>query len=121
MPTRLPHAGAWHGCRVDDVVGVSESIIMGIPMPVGTGLFKLRHSLGTGPGAASAGIAANAAIKAGGSAGMGRIGGATAAAAGSGKAGLWLPQRPAPLLLALKGSGVSSGLSSAPAAVQVAA
>lgn len=105
-------------------MGVSESIIMGIPMPVGTGLFKLRHSLGTGPGAASAGIAANAAIKAGGSAGTGRVGGAAAAAtaaAGSGKGGLWLPQRPAPLLLALKGSGVSSGLSSAPAAVQVAA
>ena len=35
---------AIHG-RVDDVVGVSESIIMGIPMPVGTGLFKLRHNV----------------------------------------------------------------------------
>lgn len=35
---------AIHG-RVDDVVGVSESIIMGIPMPTGTGLFKLRHNV----------------------------------------------------------------------------
>jgi 2-methylcitrate dehydratase PrpD len=31
-----------HG-RVDDVTGVSECIIMGIPMPVGTGLFKLMQ------------------------------------------------------------------------------
>jgi DNA-directed RNA polymerase III subunit RPC1 len=29
---------------VDDIVGVSESIIMGIPMPTGTGLFKLMNS-----------------------------------------------------------------------------
>jgi len=29
---------------VDDIEGVSESIIMGIPMPTGTGLFKLRHT-----------------------------------------------------------------------------
>ncbi|KAF5838071.1 hypothetical protein DUNSADRAFT_3440 [Dunaliella salina] len=36
---------AIHG-RCDDVVGVSESIIMGIPMPTGTGLFKLRHNVG---------------------------------------------------------------------------
>eukprot|EP00798_Chlamydomonas_sp_ICE-L_P002152 gene2152-18202_t len=35
---------AIHG-RCDDVVGVSESIIMGMPMPVGTGLFKLRHNV----------------------------------------------------------------------------
>jgi DNA-directed RNA polymerase III subunit RPC1 len=28
-------------CRKDDVKGVSESIIMGNMMPVGTGLFKL--------------------------------------------------------------------------------
>ena len=33
---------ALHG-RVDDITGVSESIIMGIPMPVGTGLFKIQH------------------------------------------------------------------------------
>eukprot|EP00232_Nephroselmis_pyriformis_P008411 CAMPEP_0182876754 /NCGR_PEP_ID=MMETSP0034_2-20130328/14327_1 /TAXON_ID=156128 /ORGANISM="Nephroselmis pyriformis, Strain CCMP717" /LENGTH=1384 /DNA_ID=CAMNT_0025009559 /DNA_START=143 /DNA_END=4294 /DNA_ORIENTATION=- len=32
---------AIHGRR-DDVVGVSECIIMGIPMPVGTGIMKLR-------------------------------------------------------------------------------
>ena len=33
-------------CRgsVDSIDGVSESIIMGIPMPTGTGLFKLRQS-----------------------------------------------------------------------------
>lgn len=36
---------AIHG-RIDDVVGVSESIIMGIPMPVGTGLFKIRQNVG---------------------------------------------------------------------------
>lgn len=34
---------ALHG-RTDDITGVSESIIMGIPIPTGTGLFKLRHS-----------------------------------------------------------------------------
>jgi DNA-directed RNA polymerase III subunit RPC1 len=34
---------ALHG-RVDDINGVSESIIMGIPMPSGTGLFKLQHN-----------------------------------------------------------------------------
>lgn len=33
---------AIHG-RVDDVVGVSECIIMGIPMPIGTGIFRLQH------------------------------------------------------------------------------
>lgn len=27
---------------VDDVTGVSECIIMGMPMPTGTGLFQLR-------------------------------------------------------------------------------
>ena len=31
---------ALHG-RVDKVTGVSESIIMGIPMPTGTGMFKI--------------------------------------------------------------------------------
>ncbi|WIA12568.1 hypothetical protein OEZ85_006229 [Tetradesmus obliquus] len=36
---------AIHG-RADDVVGVSESIIMGIPMPTGTGLFKLLQDVG---------------------------------------------------------------------------
>lgn len=29
--------------RVDDIVGVSECIIMGIPVPLGTGLFKIVH------------------------------------------------------------------------------
>ena len=29
--------------RVDDIVGVSECIIMGAPIPLGTGLFKLVH------------------------------------------------------------------------------
>lgn len=33
---------ALHG-RVDDITGVSESIIMGIPMPTGTGLFKIMQ------------------------------------------------------------------------------
>jgi DNA-directed RNA polymerase III subunit RPC1 len=37
---------AIHG-RTDDVVGVSESIIMGIPMPTGTGLFKLLQDVGS--------------------------------------------------------------------------
>lgn len=35
---------AIHG-RVDHVTGVSESIIMGIPMPTGTGLFKIRQNV----------------------------------------------------------------------------
>lgn len=29
--------------RQDAVTGVSECIIMGVPIPLGTGLFKLRH------------------------------------------------------------------------------
>ena len=29
--------------RTDHIVGVSECIIMGIPIPLGTGLFKLLH------------------------------------------------------------------------------
>ena len=33
---------ALHG-RVDTIDGVSECIIMGIPMPVGTGMFRLQH------------------------------------------------------------------------------
>jgi len=39
---------AVHG-RVDDIVGVSECIIMGIPIPLGTGLFKLLKAA-QGPG-----------------------------------------------------------------------
>ncbi|KAH3759278.1 RNA polymerase III largest subunit [Pelomyxa schiedti] len=31
-------------CREDDIKGVSECIIMGIPITIGTGLFKLHHS-----------------------------------------------------------------------------
>lgn len=38
---------ALHG-RVDDITGVSECIIMGIPMPVGTGLFKLMQQPNNG-------------------------------------------------------------------------
>ncbi len=34
---------ALHG-REDHINGVSESIIMGIPMPTGTGLFKLQQA-----------------------------------------------------------------------------
>ncbi len=33
---------AFHGQK-DEISGVSECIIMGIPMPVGTGLMKLLH------------------------------------------------------------------------------
>jgi DNA-directed RNA polymerase beta' subunit len=29
--------------REDSIVGVSECIIMGVPIPLGTGLFKLLH------------------------------------------------------------------------------
>jgi DNA-directed RNA polymerase III subunit RPC1 len=82
---------AIHG-RVDDVVGVSESIIMGIPMPTGTGLFKLLQDvgpqdswLGVAAGAALAGASAAAATAIGGVAG-------TAAAAVLGM------ERPPPLL-----------------------
>ena len=45
---------ALHG-RVDDVTGVSECIIMGIPMPVGTGLFKLMQQPNWSGGASGAG------------------------------------------------------------------
>ena len=38
---------ALHG-RTDDVNGVSESIIMGIPMPTGTGLFKVMQQVNVG-------------------------------------------------------------------------
>lgn len=34
---------AVHG-RIDNVNGVSESIIMGIPMPTGTGMFKILYN-----------------------------------------------------------------------------
>ena len=34
---------ALHG-RVDNIDGVSESIIMGCPMPSGTGIFRLQHT-----------------------------------------------------------------------------
>ena len=33
---------AVHG-RKDEIEGVSECIIMGIPMPIGTGLFKIKQ------------------------------------------------------------------------------
>eukprot|EP01113_Clastostelium_recurvatum_P040668 TRINITY_DN6343_c0_g1_i1.p1 TRINITY_DN6343_c0_g1~~TRINITY_DN6343_c0_g1_i1.p1 ORF type:complete len:1395 (-),score=348.95 TRINITY_DN6343_c0_g1_i1:174-4358(-) len=32
-------------CRRDAIVGVSDSIIMGIPMPIGTGMFRLMHDM----------------------------------------------------------------------------
>eukprot|EP00898_Chlorokybus_atmophyticus_P005611 jgi/Chlat1/6050/Chrsp4S06335 len=35
---------ALHG-RTDEINGVSECIIMGIPMPIGTGLFKILHQV----------------------------------------------------------------------------
>lgn len=40
---------AMHG-RHDAIVGVSECIIMGIPIPLGTGLFKLLSATGMAPG-----------------------------------------------------------------------
>ena len=46
---------ALHG-RVDDVTGVSECIIMGIPMPVGTGLFKLMQQPNDGKEVVAAGV-----------------------------------------------------------------
>lgn len=33
---------AYHG-QTDKINGVSENIIMGMPAPVGTGIFKLLH------------------------------------------------------------------------------
>ncbi len=33
--------------REDTIVGVSECIIMGVPIPLGTGLFKLLHKAKT--------------------------------------------------------------------------
>ena len=42
LPPSRPHGIARRRC--DDVVGVSESIIMGIPMPVGTGIFRIRQN-----------------------------------------------------------------------------
>lgn len=42
---------ALHGRR-DDITGVSESIIMGIPMPTGTGLFKVLQQPHAAPAAA---------------------------------------------------------------------
>lgn len=33
---------AYYGCE-DDITGVSESIILGIPISLGTGFFKLLH------------------------------------------------------------------------------
>ena len=29
--------------REDSIVGVSECIIMGVPIPIGTGIFKILH------------------------------------------------------------------------------
>lgn len=50
--------------RVDTCKGVSESIIIGQPIPVGTGLFSLMHGIqeaASGPAAAAAAAAAGAA------------------------------------------------------------
>ncbi|XP_024535104.1 DNA-directed RNA polymerase III subunit 1 [Selaginella moellendorffii] len=41
-------AASVHG-RTDQIEGVSECIIMGIPMPLGTGLFKVRQKVGRIP------------------------------------------------------------------------
>ena len=45
-PTAHLFDAAVHG-RSDDVVGVSESIILGAPMPIGTGIFKVLQDLTT--------------------------------------------------------------------------
>jgi DNA-directed RNA polymerase III subunit RPC1 len=76
--------------RVDTIDGVSECIIMGIPMPVGTGMFKLRHRAMRLEDATEDEAAAAA-------------GGGAAAAAGGKKLTiedeiLALPKRPAPLM-----------------------
>ena len=31
--------------RQDNIIGVSECIIMGVPIPIGTGIFKLVHKV----------------------------------------------------------------------------
>lgn len=79
---------AIHG-RIDDVVGVSESIIMGIPMPTGTGLFKLLQDVG--PQDSWLGVAAGAALAGARATAVGGVAG-TAAAAVLGM------ERPPPLL-----------------------
>lgn len=79
---------AIHG-RIDDVVGVSESIIMGIPMPTGTGLFKLLQDVG--PQDSWLGVAAGAALAGARATAIGGVAG-TAAAAVLGM------ERPPPLL-----------------------
>jgi DNA-directed RNA polymerase III subunit RPC1 len=75
--------------RVDTIDGVSECIIMGIPMPVGTGMFKLRHRAMRLEDATEDEAAA--------------AGGSAAVAAGGKKLTiedeiLALPKRPAPLM-----------------------
>lgn len=81
---------AIHG-RIDDVVGVSESIIMGIPMPTGTGLFKLLQDVG--PQDSWLGVAAGAALA--GAAGRATAVGGVAGTAAAAVLGL---ERPPPLL-----------------------
>lgn len=88
---------AIHG-RVDDVVGVSESIIMGIPMPTGTGLFKLLQDVG--PQDSWLGVAAGAALAGGGSGGAGAAGmtATVGGVAGTAAANVLGIERPPPLL-----------------------
>jgi DNA-directed RNA polymerase III subunit RPC1 len=83
---------AIHG-RIDDVVGVSESIIMGIPMPTGTGLFKILQDVG--PQDSWLGVAAGAAL-AGASAGA--VASAIGGVAGTAAAAVLGMERPPPLL-----------------------
>jgi DNA-directed RNA polymerase III subunit RPC1 len=35
--------------RQDNIIGVSECIIMGVPIPIGTGIFKLVHKIKGSP------------------------------------------------------------------------
>ena len=104
--------------RVDTIDGVSECIIMGIPMPVGTGMFRLKHrsmrlevapddeavnlggeNEGDGQGGNGAANAADAPVEGGDAAALGGGSGRIAAGLAVEAENLVLPKRP-PLLLA---------------------
>ena len=104
--------------RVDTIDGVSECIIMGIPMPVGTGMFRLKHrsmrlevapddeavnlggeNEGDGQGGNGAANAAGAPVEGGDAAALGGGSGRIAAGLAVEAENLVLPKRP-PLLLA---------------------
>ena len=104
--------------RVDTIDGVSECIIMGIPMPVGTGMFRLKHrsmrlevapddeavnlggeNEGDGQGGNGAANAADAPVEGGDADALGGGSGRIAAGLAVEAENLVLPKRP-PLLLA---------------------